>query len=247
MSTAEYHQLETRIKKNDVDGVLARWEFGQRLVAEQDEGTFSKGRMEELSLALEVSLAELYNRRQFARTFPSEEQVRDAFQHWGSWSAICQRGLGRRGLRKGRMQKGANEPWGDDLPVSIAHKAYVLLRKEAGKFLRTDTLDFAMTDVLWDPTPGSRVGALMSEANLRGVDPHQIDELLQTFVELRCRVDRCIAAFRRKLDGWQVTWDHPGPTLLDLAGQTHKTTVTPEKKVPGPRNRTHVGTLKSSA
>jgi hypothetical protein len=210
---------------------------GKALLVEQGEGKFSRGRIEELSNALELSPAELYNRRQFAKTFPTEEQVRDAFRRWGSWYAICNRGLGRRGLRKGRMQKKDDaETWGDDLSISIAHKAYQLLCKEADESLSADTLDFAMTDVLWEPTPESRMGVLYPE-EMQGLDPYQFERLLRTFVELRYRVDRCVAAFRRKLDGWQVTWDKPGPTLLDIA-KSDNNPITPEPKVARSENRT---------
>jgi len=102
MSTelAVYQEIEGRICKGRLDALLARWEFGRQLLAERVDGKRDKegkrlpnGRREELSNALGISSSEIDHRMRFADRFPTEEEVRTAFQEYGSWYAICQKGI----------------------------------------------------------------------------------------------------------------------------------------------------------
>lgn len=94
-----YVKIETRVRKGDLDALLARWECGRRLLAER--GTrqrLPKGRLSGLANALALSKAELKNRIQFAEEHPTRTDVQRSFEAFGSWSEICGRGLGSRGL-----------------------------------------------------------------------------------------------------------------------------------------------------
>jgi hypothetical protein len=93
-----YEQLENRIKKGDLDALLARWEFGRKLLEEQgDAGRLPNGRREQLSNALDISGSEIDNRKQFAEQYSTEATAEAAFKYHGSWYAICMWGLGKRG------------------------------------------------------------------------------------------------------------------------------------------------------
>src|SRR5437773_604509 len=96
-----YERLEARITKGDVDALLARWEFGKKLNEEhlRRDGVSMYGLVDELSNALEISTAEIYNRAQFAREYDTEAEVRAALKEYGSWYAICSRGMGARAAR----------------------------------------------------------------------------------------------------------------------------------------------------
>lgn len=94
----QYKQLERRITKGDLDALLARWKFGRKLLKERgDAGRLPNGRLEQLANALASSRAELKNRIQFAEQYATEGDVKAAFKGFGSWSAICERGMGGRG------------------------------------------------------------------------------------------------------------------------------------------------------
>jgi hypothetical protein len=96
---AAYRRIEARIKKGDLDALLERWKCGRLLLDERGDGSrLPNGRRDELSNALGISGAELNNRMQFAVQYATQEKVRAAFEVYGSWFAICDRGLGRRGL-----------------------------------------------------------------------------------------------------------------------------------------------------
>ena len=95
---AVYKPLEERVRKGDLDALRARWEFGRALLWERgDRERLPKGRLAHIANALAISEAELRNRMQFARERATEEDVRSAFEEYGSWSAICARGMGERG------------------------------------------------------------------------------------------------------------------------------------------------------
>jgi len=95
MSNAEaYQQLETRIRKNDLDALMARRECGRQLLAERGEaGRLPNGRLEELSNALDVSRSELNNRMRFAASHLTDEDVQMALKVHKSWFVICRDSL----------------------------------------------------------------------------------------------------------------------------------------------------------
>jgi hypothetical protein len=94
-----YRALEQRIQKNDLDALLARWDFGRQL--NEEKATAKRGdwmaRRVAISNALGISLAELSNRMQFAEQYATKDKVRLAYLRFGSWYAICASGLGDRG------------------------------------------------------------------------------------------------------------------------------------------------------
>jgi len=100
MSTTmkQYKRFEAQITKGDLDALQARWKFGRKLLDERgDAKRLPHGRMKQISNALLISRRELQNRMQFAAEYPTETKVRAAFKKYGSWSAICERGMGDRG------------------------------------------------------------------------------------------------------------------------------------------------------
>ncbi len=90
-TTKQYAQLEARIKKGDLDALLARWEFGRKLLEERGEKErLPKGRMKDICNMLQLppsSVREFQNRMQFAEQYstpskvPFVERCLDANQH----------------------------------------------------------------------------------------------------------------------------------------------------------------------
>lgn len=104
-STKRYARLEARILKGDLDALLARWEFGRRLLedkANRRHGEWMEVR-KQISNALEISPSEISARMQFAEQYPVQDDARGAFKKYGSWSAICARGMGSRGESKAEV------------------------------------------------------------------------------------------------------------------------------------------------
>jgi hypothetical protein len=109
MSTTikQYKELETLILKSDLAALLARWEFGRKLLKERgDAKRLPNGRVEQLLHACNSSstvaayAVELHRRMQFAELYPSDAKVRAAFHEYGSWSEICARGIGEERRRQ---------------------------------------------------------------------------------------------------------------------------------------------------
>ena len=99
MKMTEYKALEARIRKSDLDALLARWEFGAALLKEREANggkQLPKGRLEQVSNALATSQAELRNRMQLAEEMP-KSKLEALLKKYGSWYEICARGLGTRG------------------------------------------------------------------------------------------------------------------------------------------------------
>ena len=102
--TKQYKSLEQRITKGDLDALLARWEFGRKLLAERgDAKRMADGRVEELHRDCNMRVTvtgyrmELSRRMRFAEQYPTAVNVRAAFKEFGTWHAICARGMGKRG------------------------------------------------------------------------------------------------------------------------------------------------------
>jgi len=110
-----YKPLEARIKKNDLDALVARWEFGRKLLedkASRKHGEWMQVR-QQISNTLEISTAEISNRMQFAEQYSTQAKVRAVFKKYGSWYEICQSGLGKRNATPG------GEPEGDLPPRAV--------------------------------------------------------------------------------------------------------------------------------
>lgn len=92
-----YRELEERISGCEADAIRARWDFGRALLAEREANGGKKlpdGRLDELADALAIaSRVELKNRMQFAAEYADPAA---ALAEFGSWHAICCRGLGER-------------------------------------------------------------------------------------------------------------------------------------------------------
>jgi hypothetical protein len=98
---AAYIDLDLRVDAAEGDGILARWEFGRRLLAERAAhggNQLPHGRIEEICAAIAKRPTEVRSRIQFAEEYDTEPKVTDALVTFGSWRDICQN-LGLRGLR----------------------------------------------------------------------------------------------------------------------------------------------------
>src|SRR6266700_2942406 len=98
-TTKQYERLEVRIRKGDLDALLARWVFGRKLLAVRGEAPqlphgFAAKLHENLDTGVQLAAyqKELSRRMLFAEQYPSETKVRAALKEFGSWSAICAHG-----------------------------------------------------------------------------------------------------------------------------------------------------------
>lgn len=98
---AQYVTLDAEVDRAEGDGVLARWEFGRRLLAEKAAhggNQLPHGRIEDVCTAIAKRPTEVRSRIQFAEEYDTELKVTDALLTFGSWRDIC-KNLGQRGLR----------------------------------------------------------------------------------------------------------------------------------------------------
>ncbi len=91
----QYAQLEARIHTNDLDALMARWEFGHMLLAERGAAKrLPNGRIEELLHAchscssVEAFRTEVSRRMTFAERYPTREKAQAAFKTYESWHQI---------------------------------------------------------------------------------------------------------------------------------------------------------------
>jgi hypothetical protein len=185
MSTDVYQHLETRIRKNDLDALMARRECGRQLLAERGEaGRLPNGRLEELSNALDVSRSELNNRMRFAASHLTDEDVQMALKVYGSWFAICRDSL------KARLTD--DEPEEPDTPELKSKELYEALGTLQGKANRFLMLD--VDDPLVDPILCDR----------RYLDPSTVKSLFNAFRELRNRLAVVMEALKQRMDARMV-------------------------------------------
>jgi hypothetical protein len=199
-----YEGLERRIKKNDLDGLLARWEFGKKLLDERGAaGRLPNGRREELSALLDISATEIDNRMQFAEQYESKKEVEQALKYHGSWRAIAQWGLGQRRQRTVHA------------PQETPGNALGWLIQRFDRFLE----------------PG-RDEALRLEVVVNDrtyLDPFEIEQLGGVTVDLFHRVQAALHSLRQRrlitptvepvmsAEELHALFAHDGPTLLDFA------------------------------
>jgi hypothetical protein len=182
MSTDVYQHLETRIRKNDLDALMARRECGRQLLAERGEaGRLPNGRLEELSNALDVSRSELNNRMRFAASHLTDEDVQMALKVYGSWFAICRDSL------KARLTD--DEPDSPELESTKLYEALGTLQGKANRFLMLD-----VDDPLVDPILCDR----------RYLDPSTVKSLFNAFRELRNRLAVVMEALKQRMDARMV-------------------------------------------
>lgn len=96
----EFADREQRIKQQDETSLRERWHFGQRAA---ESGLTQRAVAE----AAGCSRSEVGHRIQFAKEYP-ECEVGNALAVYGSWHAICRRGLGNRGKKNEEARPDAN-------------------------------------------------------------------------------------------------------------------------------------------
>lgn len=90
-SLAEYRQLDVKVDAAEHDGILARWEFGQRLVEERLANggkQLPHGRLDEVADAIGKSRSEIKYRVQFADRYRTLEEVATAVATYASWTEV---------------------------------------------------------------------------------------------------------------------------------------------------------------
>lgn len=97
----EFCRIEKQIGESEHVAIRARWDCGHMLLGYEKGGGRGGSDLADairaLTSELNVSSVELYNRRQFSYDYPSEEEVSNALETYGSWYEIVKRGLGKRG------------------------------------------------------------------------------------------------------------------------------------------------------
>lgn len=90
-----YRELEGQIDGAEGTGIMARWHFGQNLLAERRANggkQLPKGRLDELAEAFGKSRQELGFRMMFAERF-HEDEVSNAVRNFGSWHNVIAQAL----------------------------------------------------------------------------------------------------------------------------------------------------------
>jgi hypothetical protein len=205
-----YARLEARITKNDVEALLARWEWGGLALKERGDNKQLKwGRLDELSNALGRSRSELQARIKFAEQYATEAQVREAFTKYGSWHAICRKGIWREKSTGG---------WREDTDTDAVHQAVYVLGQAARKFLDVGSLgDRYMSMIINDHE------LLDAEGDL------SLTGLYNGMLELRRRVDCALEAIGKRLAGGGAYWNSGGG-LLALIGTDKDQTESRRRK-----------------
>ncbi len=90
-----YVELDRRVDQAEGEGILARWEFGQEILAERVGKKLPKGRLDEIAAAIGKSRTEVAYRALFAVRFATREALLNAVEQWRSWHEIVNEGLAR--------------------------------------------------------------------------------------------------------------------------------------------------------
>jgi hypothetical protein len=96
-----YKALDKKVDSAEGDGLIARWEFGQRLLAEREANGGNQlphGRLDEIAEVIGKKRAEIKNRMQFAAEYDTTEKVANASATFGSWYEVCKH-LGTRAIQ----------------------------------------------------------------------------------------------------------------------------------------------------
>jgi hypothetical protein len=110
-------------------------------------------------------------------------------------------------LAKARREAQAEEraalPWGHDLQTTMLTDAQNRLRGEVSRF--------------WERLAGGKLyadmGIVLTDSQ---PDDYELVNIVQSFNELRHRVDRCIEALRRRMDDASITWEKPTQTVFSV-------------------------------
>jgi hypothetical protein len=100
--TSRYLRLERDIAASDTGGIIDRWRFGQRLLAD-DTMTTAAGNLRHGVLAkliadaatadLRLTEQEIQRRMKCARTYPTEAQIRESAHGFKNWDALAREGF----------------------------------------------------------------------------------------------------------------------------------------------------------
>lgn len=92
-AVAEYRELDALVDKAEGDGIMARWEFGRRLLVEREANggkQLPHGRLDAICAAIGKSRREVQSRVQFAEHYRSDEEVRNALRTFPSWRDVIE-------------------------------------------------------------------------------------------------------------------------------------------------------------
>ncbi len=84
---------EERVVKGEHDGLIARWEFGRRLLRCREGKQLPKGLVGALVAKHGISRTEIKYRMEFAETFGTKEEVVTAVTTYPSWRQIRSQAL----------------------------------------------------------------------------------------------------------------------------------------------------------
>lgn len=96
---ATYRAIEERITNADKDGIVMRWEFGRKLLAERERNggkQLPHGRLAEVCADVGISATEARTRMQFAAEVPTRQEVTTLVATFPTWTEMRDQ-LGRRG------------------------------------------------------------------------------------------------------------------------------------------------------
>ena len=88
----EYRQLDTKVDAAEHDGIMARWEFGQRLLQERIANggkQLPHGRLDAIANAIGKSRSEVGRRMAVADRYRTPEEVSHAWETFKSWRDLC--------------------------------------------------------------------------------------------------------------------------------------------------------------
>lgn len=87
-SLETYLMLDKKVDEAEGEGIMARWEFGRELLGERVGKQLPKGRLDEVAETIGKSRTEVKYRVAFAEQYPTEQEVANAVDHFGSWHNI---------------------------------------------------------------------------------------------------------------------------------------------------------------
>ncbi len=105
--------IDRRIDANESDALRARWEFGHQMLAARDGmGRLPNGYLSALVQRTGKSRAELGHRARFAAKFPTEEELSNALDSYGSWFEVTRNLKAERDAEDNRVTEPHPPPTG---------------------------------------------------------------------------------------------------------------------------------------
>lgn len=84
----ELAPLEKRITDNESDSIVARWEFGNALIAQRVGKQLPKGLRTQIADKFNLGYTEIAQRMQFAEQYTTNDQVFACAETYGTWNRI---------------------------------------------------------------------------------------------------------------------------------------------------------------